>query len=69
MREVIMRLTPKPFEDAEYAEIVQDLVRCGECKYLFRTGRRGICLNDHDGGFNTLTDDWYCADGERREDD
>lgn len=43
------------------------VVRCGECKHLFRIGKRGICLKDHDGGFNTLPDEWYCADGERRD--
>lgn len=34
MREVIMRLTPKEFEDAEHAEILQELVRCKDCKWI-----------------------------------
>lgn len=40
MREVIMRLTTKPFEAATYAEIVQELVRCWNCKHYIKHDKR-----------------------------
>lgn len=82
MREVIMRLTPKPFEQAEHAEIVQELVRCKDCLYWQQNTVR---QNSNDAGWwnealcerhtiygnephEAWTDaDWFCGDGERRE--
>lgn len=69
MREVIMRLTTKPFDEKNaYAEIVQELVRCRDCIY-YRKSDKGhpdadwckwlIC--------GTIKPDFYCADGEGRE--
>lgn len=48
-------------------EIVQELVRCGECKYRDPEDRKCDC------GHGILwqlprDDNWFCADGERRED-
>lgn len=56
MREVIIRLTPKPFEEAYCAEIVQELVRCKDCSHY---GKDCVLLFPADG---------YCYDGKRRED-
>lgn len=45
------------------------LVRCGECKYRYVDGdnvRYNLCLLNHN---KVQSDEWYCADGERRADD
>lgn len=53
MREVIMRLTTKPFEKDVYAEIVQELVRCRDCVHydkLYRTceiWKHGVLSNGY----------------------
>lgn len=67
MREVIMRLTPKPLEDAEHAEIVQELVRCRDCRWHERE-QPGMVYCPNTVG-NWVEDDWYCKGGERREDE
>ena len=46
------------------------VVRCGECKYYDKTG----CVADfgwckRNGSGHGSTDDWFCADGERKEDE
>lgn len=86
MREVIMRLTPKEFEQVEHAEIVGELVRCKDCRYWDRETIRqnsndagwwneAVCLNfeKREKGwddFDRYTDaEWFCADGERRDDE
>jgi len=76
MREVIMRLTPKPFEDAEHAEIVQELVRCKDCKWyeIAQLKKDGTDDRRYSPSYCTLfrhnfKPDWFCADGERREDE
>lgn len=69
MREVIMRLTTKPFDEKNaYAEIVQELVRCKDCIHRFVGGenvRYNVCERNHN---RVQSDDWFCADGERRDD-
>lgn len=66
MREVIMRLTTKPFEAAAYAEIVQELVRCEDCKFcentrFFNTSAK-VCR-----WWEKLTDDdGFCHAAKRR---
>ena len=55
------------------AEIIQDgwvpVVRCKDCQYCFVDGenvRFNVCELNH----NIMqADDWFCADGVRREDD
>ena len=44
-----------------------EIIRCKDCKHWERRecGQYGTCEN-MDGFF---TDDWYCADGERRSDE
>lgn len=60
MREVIMRLTPKEFEDGDHAEIAQELVRCKDCKF-YETEAIGYCDN-----FGWLVKpEFFCADGEK----
>lgn len=39
------------------------VVRCRDCEHAHRGG----CMLTLEGGWNG--DDWYCADGERREND
>lgn len=44
-----------------------ELVRCVDCKFYSRcTDHQGICTNRYMDGF--IVPDWYCADGERRDD-
>ena len=73
MREVIMRLTPKPFEQAEYAEIVQELVRCKDCRWWDTDGYGIEFGNEGDGWCDHIErdthGDWFCADGERKDDE
>ena len=62
---------------AEYAEkrkpscpIKGELVRCGECKYhIAYRCQNDMMLWTHmcKLGHGTLGDDWFCADGERKE--
>ncbi len=66
MREVIMRLTPKPFEDAEHAEIVQELVRCKDCKH--RDAEIGFC-EGRGWPMQLVPDDGFCDKGEREASD
>lgn len=43
-----------------------EIVRCVDCKFYSRcTDHQGICTNRYMDGF--IVPDWYCADGERRE--
>ena len=45
----------------------QELVRCKDCKYRYVDGdnvRFNMCLLDHN---KVQSDDWFCADGERKE--
>ena len=52
-------------DDAPTVDAVR-VVRCGECKFYNRcTDHQGICMNRYMDGF--IVPDWYCADGERRE--
>lgn len=69
MREVIMRLTTKSFEEATYAEIVQELVRCRDCKhykftgdYAFGTPEKGCEIT----GFNDVDEEDFCSRGWKR---
>ena len=44
-----------------------DLVLCGECKHRFVDGdnvRFNVCELNHN---KVQSDDWFCADGERKE--
>ena len=76
-REVVMRLTPKPLEDAEHAEIVQELVRCKDCKWWDKReeSNYGYChaakhgyysRNWEIGIYRLYGPDFFCADGEMR---
>lgn len=47
---------------------VKELVRCKECKYCYAEGFvnvRNVCEKHYD--FGNVDDDWFCADGERKE--
>ncbi len=45
----------------------ENVVRCGECKYY----KDGMCYNpntyDDDKTCGNTTEDWFCADGKRKE--
>jgi len=46
-----------------------DVVRCGECKHRYVDGdnvRFNVCELNHN---RVQSDDWFCADGERRTDE
>lgn len=48
---------------------VGELVRCGECKYY----KDGMCYNpntyDDEKTCGNTTEDWFCADGKRKDKD
>lgn len=47
----------------------EPIIRCGECKHNYVDGdnvRFNVCELMHN---KVQSDDWYCADAERREDD
>ena len=68
-REVVMRLTPKPLEDAEHAEIVQELVRCKDCKWGKERCGNIECNVDMNEPSEYHGYEWFCPCGERREDE
>lgn len=44
------------------------VVRCRECKYCYSEGFvnvRNVCEKHYD--FGNVDDDWFCADGERKD--
>lgn len=46
-----------------------EIIRCGECIYRYVEGKKvrfNRCRLDHN---NIQSDDWYCADAERRTND
>ena len=50
-------------------KVVCELVRCGECKHRYVEGdnvRFNVCELNHN---RVQSDDWFCADGERRGDE
>ena len=52
-----------------YEIATKEIVRCGECKYRYKEGDNVVtnhCLLNHN---HVQSDDWYCADGERKEND
>lgn len=63
MSEYIVRETGYPGTITQ--EIVQELVRCGECKHWDKEST--FCFNIEGCYGNETTPEWYCADGERRE--
>ena len=45
-----------------------EVVRCKDCKYCYAEGFvnvRNVCEKHYD--FGNVDDDWFCADGERRQ--
>lgn len=61
--ECILKLKEQPTVDAV------EVVRCKDCKYCFVDGdddwKYNVCYFNR----NMVHDDWFCADGERREND
>ena len=62
MKEVIVRLASDHIK-VKGAEYVQDLVRCGECKYKFMHGSVWECLY----GLLIPSPDGFCSYGEVRD--
>lgn len=56
-------LIAKSFIDEQPTVDAVRVVRCGECKHY------GTAECDMEYYGNHMPEDWYCADGERREDD
>lgn len=54
------------FDDG-YAARDKEIVRCGECKYWEEEST--FCLNKEGCYGSETTADWFCADGERKEQD
>lgn len=55
----------------EYAPTVdaEPVVRCGKCKYMHRSQLEKWCWNEDSICYaKKVTDNWYCADAERKED-
>lgn len=44
------------------------VVRCRDCKKGWPAGEYVYCMKPHAGNWPTHKWDWYCADGERKED-
>ena len=71
--EVIMRIDFAASDKTQicaHAKIVQELVRCLDCKYsrpYQHQPDKYTCEKEHDCGDYTVPFDWYCADGERKE--
>lgn len=62
------RYTDDGVEVCVKASKVQDLVRCKDCKYCYAEGFvnvRNVCEKHYD--FGNVDDDWFCADGARKE--
>ena len=45
-----------------------NVIRCKDCRYRYTDGdnKYNLCLLNHN---KLQTDEWFCADGERREDE
>ena len=70
MKELIIKVDEEKMDIEGNAPVVdrpQELVRCKDCKYRFVDGdnvRFNMCLLNHN---KVQPDDWFCADGERKE--
>lgn len=42
-----------------------EIVRCKDCKWL---SEKGFCKHPNGGAGNIRSENWYCADGERKDD-
>lgn len=79
MKEFIIRVTdPEEIQWYEEEPEIPELVRCKDCKHKPVKGELGIefpdykcpCQNSDDDWYSYMPDDdWFCADGERKEGD
>ena len=67
MSEYIVRETGYP--GAIKQEIVGELVRCKDCRHFFQDDMGNVVVYQCELNHEDMRDDFYCADGERREDD
>lgn len=63
----IMKLL-SAFADQPPLTDVIEVVRCKDCKHFYVGKFANGCFLDHDQNVNSLPPDFFCADGERRED-
>ena len=65
MREFILRTYTD--DEAETCKRcgLQEIVRCKDCKHYRKIDNGGICVML--AREEKMTDDWFCADGERRD--
>ena len=54
-----------------YTDRDSKIVRCKDCKYWYRKeyGSRGTCESKNMNVCGIMDADWFCADGERRNND
>ena len=63
IREYIVNISSEAIEDV-FEERPQALIRCKDCKFQVDRGRRYPECDKH---FLWAEDNWFCADGERKE--
>ena len=73
IREYIIKISDEIMEE-EIADRPQELVRCKDCKHATMTANGKMCkyceIDTDDFGYQRVVyhdADWFCADGERRE--
>ena len=63
---VLHRITPNGYEGWSWLPVLEEIVRCRDCKLHVKKGRRLYCdLNA--GGFPEVEPDGFCAWGERND--
>ena len=67
-KEYIVELREEEADELMDEHWVGELVRCKDCKHRFNGCCYGKKSNRINFGIN-VSDDWYCADGERKDDD
>ena len=63
MKEYIVQARAQETIDSFDAYNAPEIIRCKNCKYY---DGNGTCMKN---GIAFLTDNWFCADGERKDDD
>ena len=69
IREYIVKISDEIMEE-EIADKPHELVRCKDCKHGYKTPENGFifCMKPHqEPGSASHSQDWFCADGERKD--
>lgn len=70
VKEAIYKLITYPSGELEEFDFVQDIVRCGECKYASDNKVYGCMLNhfnDNDYDYHRMYANDFCSYGERED--